>query len=171
MDVYEIIKARRSVRAYQDKPIPDDVLDRLLWAAQWAPSARNVQPWKFIVVKDANLRKQLGEAANGQMFVGQAPVVIAAVGLDPDYVMACQVPAYAVDTSIALDHLTLAAAEEGLGTCWIGAFSQPKVKEILLVPAGQKVVALMPVGYPADEPPPERSRKPLEELTCTNYFG
>ena len=171
MDIYRLIKARRSVRAYLNREVPEDVLERMLEACQWAPSARNLQPWKFIVVRDADLRRQLAEAASQQMFIAQAPVVIAAVGLDPAYIMSCQVPAYAVDTSIALDHLTLAAAAEGLGTCWIGAFSQDRVKEILRVPDAQKVVMLMPVGYPADEAPKERNRKPVEELTCTNYYG
>lgn len=171
MDIYEVIKARRSVRAYQDRPIPDVVLNRILEAARWAPSARNLQPWKFIVVRDADLRRKLAEAASQQKFIAEAPVVIAAIGMDPDYVMSCQVPAYAVDTSIALDHLSLAAAAEGLGTCWIGAFSQEQVKEILLVPDAQKVVMLMPVGYPSDEAPAQRTRKAMDALTCTNYFA
>ena len=170
MDIYALIKVRRSVRAYQDKPIPDEVLNRLLEAARWAPSARNLQPWKFIVVKAADLRQALGHAANEQMFVAQAPVVIAAVSTEPDRVMSCDVPTYPVDCSIALDHLTLAAVAEGLGTCWIGAFSQDQVREILMVPDTQKVALLMPVGYPADEAPSDRTRKPLDELVCQNFY-
>jgi len=126
MDVYEAIKTRRSVRAYQEKDIPEDVLKRILEAARLAPSAGNRQQWKFIVVRDPELRKKLVPAANNQQFVGQAPVIIVAVALEPDRVMSCEVPAYAVDLAIAVDHITLAATAEGLGTCWIGAFSQVK---------------------------------------------
>ena len=169
MDVYEAIKTRRSVRAYQDKPVPDEVLDRVLEAARWAPSARNLQPFKLVVVKDPEMRKRLGVAADDQAFVGQAPVVIASVASDPDRFMSCEVPPYAVDTAIAMDHLTLAAASEGLGTCWIGAFSQPRVREILSVPDTHKVVSLMPLGYPADTEAP-RSRKSKSELVCADGF-
>ena len=171
MDIYKLIKARRSVRAYESREVPEAVLERLLEACQWAPSARNLQPWKLIVVRESGLRKQLAEAARGQMFIAQAPIVIAAVGLDHEYTMSCEVPAYAVDTSIALDHLTLAAASEGLGTCWIGAFSQSRVKEILRVPDAQKVVMLMPVGYPADGAPKKRARKSIDELSCREHYA
>ncbi|MDP6776269.1 MAG: nitroreductase family protein [Candidatus Latescibacteria bacterium] len=169
MDVYEAIKTRRSVRAYQDKPVPEEVLDRILEAARWAPSARNLQPYKFVIVEDPEVRRQLGVAADDQAFVGQAPVVIAAVTSDPDRVMSCEVPPYAVDAAIALDHLTLAAASEGLGTCWIGAFSQPRVRKILSVPDSHKVVSLMPLGYPADNEAP-RTRKSRDELVSIDRF-
>ena len=170
MDIYEIIKKRRSVRAYENRPVTDEILNRLLEAARWAPSARNLQPWKFIVVRDEKRRKDLADAANQQLFLAQAPIIIAAVGLDPGYLMSCQVPAYAVDVAIAVDHLTLAAAAEGLGTCWIGAFSQDRVRSILGVPGSQKVVALVPLGYPADEPVP-RTRKPVQDLVCYDRLG
>ena len=171
MNVYEIIKKRRSVRVYQDRPVPDEVLNRLLEAAQWAPSARNLQPYKFIVIRDAQRRRDLAVAANEQMFLAEAPVVIAAVSLEPDRVMSCGVPTYAVDVTIAADHLMLAAAAEGLGTCWIGAFSQDRVREILGVLEAQKVVILTPLGYPADEAPLDRTRKPIRDLVCYERFG
>jgi nitroreductase len=170
MDIYQIIAKRRSVRAYQDKAIPEQVLQRLLNAARMAPSARNLQPWKFVVVKDPRLRADLAVAANGQGFVGEAPVVIVAVGLEPDRMMGCGVPPYAVDIAIAVDHITLAAAAEGLGTCWIGAYSQEEVRRILGIPDAHKVVVLLPVGYPADAPE-EKQRKPLEAIVCENRFA
>jgi len=169
MDVYEAIKTRRSVRAYQEKDIPEDVLKRILEAARLAPSAGNRQQWKFIVVRDPELRKKLVPAANNQQFVGQAPVIIVAVALEPDRVMSCEVPAYAVDLAIAVDHITLAATAEGLGTCWIGAFSQSEVKKVLDIPAHYKVVTLIPLGYPADSPR-IKSRKSLEEIVCYDTF-
>ena len=163
MDIYEAINTRRSVRSYQDRPVPEEVLGRVLEAARWAPSANNRQPWRFVLVEDEQRRQQLAHAANEQLFVGQAPIVVAAVSLQPDQVMTCGVSKSAVDVAIAVDHLTLAATAEGLGTCWIGAFSQEKVCDILGVPDNHKVIILTPLGYPADEPV-SRTRKPIEEL-------
>ncbi|GAI33461.1 unnamed protein product, partial [marine sediment metagenome] len=101
--------------------------------------------------------------------VGEAPVVIAAVALEPDYVMRCGVPAYAVDLAIAVDHITLQAVELRLGTCWIGAFYQDQVREILKIPDDCKVVALLPVGYPATSRG-LKNRKSLKEIICYETF-
>jgi nitroreductase len=169
MDVYEAIRTRRSVRAYQNKPVPEDALNRILESARLAPSAGNRQDWKFIVVRNPETIKAIAEAANNQQFITQAPVVIVAVSLNPDRVMSCEVPAYAVDLAIAVDHITLSATAEGLGTCWIGAFSQSKMKEILGVPDKYKIVTLTPLGYPADSPRP-KVRKSLEEIVCYERF-
>lgn len=170
MNVHEAIRARRSVRAYQERPVPGDVLSRILESVRLAPSGNNRQPWKFIVVTDPRQRARLVAAAKNQQFVGTAPVVIAAVGLDPQRVMSCGVPGDPVDLAIALDHLSLAAVEEDLGTCWIGAFFQEQAREILGVPEQYKIVELMTLGYPADEPRP-KSRKPLDEIVARERFG
>jgi len=169
MDVHTAIKTRRSVRAYKPDPVPEESLKRILEAARLAPSAANRQQWKFVVVRDPERRKQLSRAAHNQGFVGEAPVVITAVALDPERVMSCEVPAYAVDLAIAVDHITLAAVEEGLGTCWIGAFSQEDVKRLLNIPPRYKVVALSPLGFPADQPR-AKSRKELEDIVCYETF-
>jgi len=169
MNIHEVIKKRRSVRAYTSEEVPEEKLQRILEAARMAPSASNRQQYKFVVVREPEKRKQLAEAAAGQSFVGEAPVVLVAVSLNPERIMSCQVPAYAVDLAIAVDHITLAAAEEGLGTCWIGAFSQQEVKEILNIPTSYKVVALLPLGFPADSPG-SKVRKSLEELVCYETF-
>jgi len=169
MDIYEAIKKRRSVRAYKDKKIDEAVLNKILEAARLAPSAHNSQEYKFVVVKNAAKRKALAKAALDQKFIGEAPVVIAAVSLNPEHIMTCEVPAHAVDVAIALDHLTLAAVEENLATCWIGAFNQEEVKRILNIPEKYKVVALMPLGVPNDKPRPKR-RKDLKQLVCKEKF-
>ena len=163
MDVFEAIQSRFSVRSYLDKPVEEEKLRRVLAAGRLAPSGNNCQPWVFIVIKDAATRQQLAEAAHGQSFVGEAPVVIAACGTDPERMMSCDVPDYAVNVAIAIDHMTLQAVEEGLGTCWIGAFDQQKVKDILGIPDTAKVVELLPLGYPAVEAPDTKERKPLSE--------
>jgi nitroreductase len=165
MDVYDVIRSRRSIRKFQLRDIEEDKLRRVLEAGLAAPSASNRQPWRFIVVRDPKKRKALVEAAKGQRFVGEAPVVIAACGVTPDYIMTCGQPAYSVDVSIAVDHMTLAAVAEGLGTCWIGAFYEDKAKAILGVPEDTRIVALLPIGYPAHEPSPT-PRKSYESRVC-----
>ena len=134
-----------------------------------APSASNRQAWKFVVVKDASTRKALTQAANNQAFVGQAPIIIAAVALMPERIMTCGIPSYAVDLAIAMEHIVLAAVDEGLGTCWIGAFSQENVRRILGIPNKYKVVTVMPIGYPAGEMT-VKLRKPIEEVVCYEKF-
>ena len=121
------------------------------------------------MVRDAQRRRDLADAANGQMFLAEAPIVLAIVSQNPGHTMSCRVPAYAVDAAIVMDHLSLAAAAEGLGTCWIGAYSQDRAKKILGVPDAQKIVVLMPLGYPADEAG-DRTRKPLGDLVCYERF-
>ena len=162
MEIKEVFQKRYSCRSYQDKPIPEEKLKSILEAAQLAPSAHNRQPYKFIVVKDKEKREKLAEAA-AQSFIAEAPIIVAGVSLDPKEVMRNDVPTYAVDLGIAMEHIALQATAEGLGTCWIGAFSQEKAKEILGISEEYKIVALMPVGYPADSLPPKK-RKNLEEL-------
>jgi len=167
MKVMEAITERRSIRSFSGRPVEEEKLLRVLEAGRLAPSARNMQDWRFVVVKDPGLRKRLAEAARNQEFVGRAPVVIAACGTS-DYVMTCGQLTYPIDVAIAVDHMTLAAVEEGLGTCWIGAFYEDKVKEILGVPQTVRVVALLPLGYPAETTKTAsampKPRKPMEKI-------
>jgi len=151
MNVLEAIRMRRSVRAYASKPIPSDVLDRLRQALQFAPSACNLQPWRFIFVFDQHIRQRLAQAAQKQLFIADAPLIVVGCGLPQQayQTMGGSGNSVDIDVAIALDHLTLAAVSEGLGTCWIGAFDEREIKELLSVPRQAKVVALMPVGYPA----------------------
>ena len=163
MNLYEVIKSRYSVRSYLNKPVEQEKLDRILDAARLAPSGSNRQPWKFVVVRDAETRKKLVPACSNQEFVGQAPVVIAGVGLMPDRIMSCGVPGDPVDVAIALEHVALAATAEGLGTCWIGSFHQDQVRRVLDVPANAKVVEVMTLGYPADHPRPKARERIAEQ--------
>jgi nitroreductase len=169
MELKEVIKNRNSIREYEDTPIEEDKLLRVLEAARLAPSGGNRQEWKFVVVKDIQRRQKLAQAAEGQDWITQAPVVIVAVATQPEPMMICDVPAYAVDLAIAIDHITLAAVDEGLGTCWIGAFSQEATRKILKVPAKYKIVALLPLGYPK-EPGRPKNRKSLNEIICYETF-
>jgi len=168
MELMQAIRARRSIRNYLDSPVEEEKLLAVLEAGRLAPSARNMQDWRFIVVSDPATRQRLAEAARDQQFVAQAPLVIAACGTS-DLVMTCGQPAYAIDVAIALDHMTLAAASLGLGSCWIGAFYEDRVKQILAVPPEVRVVALLPLGYPADMPAP-RPRKSLEDIAAREHW-
>ncbi|MGQ9534702.1 MAG: nitroreductase family protein [bacterium] len=165
MDFYEVIKKRRSIRKYKSDPISDDVLKRILEAGRIAPSAKNIQPWKFIVIKDPENKKRVAEACRGQKWIADADVIVCGCALEKIAWgrMGGYMSSFAVDLAIAMDHIILAATNEGLGTCWIGAFEEKKVKEILGIPADVRVVALTPIGYPAEEPK-TRGRKDFNEI-------
>jgi nitroreductase len=165
MDVMEAIKSRRSIRSYKDKPVEDEKLKAVLEAARLSPSASNRQERKFIVITDKAMRGKLIDVAHGQQFVGQAPVVIVACATLTSHIMPCEEPSYPIDIAIAVDHITLASVEQGLGTCWIGAFKQDEVKKLLGIPENVRVVALLPLGYPDGIPDP-RPRKNLDEIVA-----
>jgi len=171
MSVLDIIRKRRSVRRYRPDPIPEEVFLRVMEAARLAPSGKNQQPWKFIVVRDEERKRRLAEAARGQTFIAGAPVVIAACGY-PDRSYQRQgnyMTSWTIDVTCAMDHLMLQACEEGLGTCWIGAFEENAVKPLLDVPGEVRVLALTPLGYP-DEQPRDRGRMPLDEFFSEESF-
>ncbi len=157
---------RYSVRDYRENAVEPEKLTRVLEAARLAPSARNMQDWRFVVVRDAATRQRLMAAANNQPFVGQAPVVIACCATQSDYVMRCGQPSGPIDVAIAMDHMTLQAVEEGLGTCWIGSFYEDRVKDILGIPEPVRVIELLTLGYPADMPPASKQREPLDRIVA-----
>lgn len=164
MDVYEAIVKRKSVRGFKDEEVPDQIISRLLEAARLAPSASNRQEWRFIVVRDQVMRNKLAEAARGQKFVAEAPVVLACCAETDEHVMACGQLCYPIDVAIAMDHITFCAAVEGLGTCWIGAFEEEPVKQLLSIPSPVRVVGLLPIGYPKEPSTVKKKRLPLEEI-------
>jgi len=164
MDVVDAIKTRKSVREYLDKPVEDEKVRAVLEAGRLAPSASNRQEWRFVVVRDHQTRRRLAEAASDQSFVGQAPVVIVACAETDGHIMRCGQLCYPIDVAIALDHISLVATELGLGTCWIGAFYEQKVKEVLSIPKEIHVVGLMPLGYPSNPSLIRKSRLPFDRI-------
>lgn len=170
MAILDQIKKRYSVRAYKDRTVEKDKLDVVLEAARLAPSAKNFQEWRFVVVQDAAMRKKLVPAANNQAFVGQAPVIIACCSAQSDYVMRCGQLSYPIDLAIAIDHMTLQAVEEGLGTCWIGSFYEDQVKAILGVSDNVRVVELLALGYPADRLG-YKNRNPIEAIVSYDRWA
>jgi nitroreductase len=169
MDLYDVVRTRRSVRKYRPDPVPQEVLNRVLDAARIAPSGSNRQPTRLIVVTDDETKKRLVPMCHDQAFIATAPVVIIACGRDIKYnrgewMGRC---AMIVDVAIAVDHLTLAARAEGLGTCWIGSFSNAALKKFFDLPEDVDVVALIPLGYPKGDAFTEaEGRIPLEEFVC-----
>lgn len=167
--IIESIKNRFSVRKFLDKPVEKEKLDQILEAARLAPSARNLQPYHFVVIDDQEKRAKLNEICKGQKFVSEAPLAIAVCASNTDYLMTCGQPAYTVDAAIAAEHINLQAVELGLGTCWIGSFYHDKLAELINLPADHKIVTLLPIGYPAVEKG-KRNLKPIDELVSYNNF-
>lgn len=162
MSVMEIIQKRRSIRSYTDRPVEEEKLQAVLEAGRLAPSAMNKQEWQFYVVRNKDLRTRLVAACGGQKMVGEAPVVLV-VGSREGGTMLCGQKRSSVDSSIAMSFMMLEATEQGLGTCWLGAFENDKVKQVLNIPEEISVVAVSPLGYAAEQPLP-RPRKPMEEV-------
>lgn len=171
MEFFDAVRARRSIRAYRRDPVSDDVFNRVMEAARLAPSAKNIQPWKFVVIRDPAVSAELAVACNNQQYVAQAPIVICGCALETIAYrgMGGYWNSWAVDLAIALEHIVLAAAAEGLGTCWIGSFKEDDVRRILQIPPEVKIVALTPLGYPVQEPGP-RPRKPLSEIIAAEHW-
>lgn len=163
------IENRFSVRKFKDKPIEQAKLSSVLEAARLAPSAKNVQPWKFVVISNAEKREKLTEICKGQKFVSEAPVTIALCASNIDYTMTCGEKAYTVDAAIAGEHIALQATELGLGTCWIGAFWHEPMAKLINLPEGYKIVGLLPLGYP-DVEKGNRNLKSQEEIIVWDSF-
>jgi nitroreductase len=164
MSVFDVILSRRSIRRYEDREIPKDVLDKIVEAGRQSPSAANRQPYRFVIVTDSELKKAVSGLVS--RFVKSVPVVI--VGCANPKAMLTGKWA-TVDTTIALENMVLAAWSLGVGSCWIGSFDEEKVKSSLKIPQDWKVVALVCFGYPA-ETPKQRKRKATNELFSLNQF-
>jgi nitroreductase len=164
MAVLEAIRKRYSCRVYQDKAIEQEKLNTILEAARLAPSAKNLQDWRFVVVTDKEKKRKLAEAANNQKFIETAGVIIAACSISRE-VMRCGQAVGPIDVVIALEHIALQAAQLGLATCWIGSFYPDKVRPIVGIPQDVAIIELMAVGYPADKAK-EPKREPMEKIVC-----
>ena len=174
--VFEVIKQRTSLRDYADKPIEQEKLDLILEAARLAPSASNSQPWHFYVVRDKSKIKAISERMPLRSeriinsFIADAPVVIAATAGPIDLLhkitsFIVNKRWYYMDVAIALEHMVLTAQELGIGSCWIGWFSEKRVREILEIPKDQEVIALLTLGYPKEgHIPYHKGRKSKGEI-------
>jgi nitroreductase len=165
MDAISALMQRRSIRRYLPKPIPDSDLKTILEAGRQAPSAANRQPWHFVVVREQQQKRRLAEACSGQLWMAEAEVIIAGLGKP-----SVNEKWYLVDVAIAMENMIVAATALGYGTCWVGAFEEAQVKEVLGIPEEVKVVALTPLGTPADKPE-RRPRMPMDEFVSLNRYG
>ena len=163
MDVFEAIEKRRSVRAYTSEEVSEEDVERLIEAARLAPSAGNIQPWEFIVVRNAETKRKLSDAALHEAFIKKAPVVIvvcADVARSSWGYGSRGANLYCLqDTAAATENMLLAAQALGLATCWVGAFHEEEVAKVVNTPRNVRPVAIIPVGRPAEKPraPPKRS--------------
>ena len=161
MSLVDVISSRRSIRKYADKDIPRDVLDKILEAGRQSPSAANRQPYRLVVVTNSEIKKELPGLVS--RFLKNAPVVI--IGCANTKALLTGKWAV-IDTTIALENMVLAAWSLGVGSCWIGAFNEQKVKDTLQIPESWKVVALISIGYPAESP---KSRKKKEKSIIFSF--
>jgi nitroreductase len=168
MKVFDAIKNRRSIRSYNEKPIEKQKLMKVLEAVRLSPSAGNRQPWRFIVITDPKVKERLRESYNRDWFIS-APVIIVACALPEEaWVRSDGEEYWKVDVAIAMQDLVLVAWEEGLGTCWIAAFNDKEARKALRMQKNIRVVAMTPLGYPAESKDPVSNRKSLEEIIRYN---
>jgi nitroreductase len=171
--LFKAIKQRRSVRAYTREDVSEEEVKKLIDAARWAPSAGNIQPWRFVIVRGAEVKRKLAEAALNQTFIEEAPVVIVVCA---DEARSSQgygnrgATLYCIqDTAVATQNILLAAYALGLGTCWVGAFREELVKKTLNAPMNMRPVAIIPIGHAAERPRAP-SRRSLEEIVHHETF-
>ncbi len=162
MDVFKAIETRRSIRKYKDQPIPDEVLGKILEAARLAPSASNRQPWVMVVVRDKEQKMLASKACSNMDHVAKCAAFIACF-VDPRQKWSI------VDGAIALENVSLAAWDAGIGSCWIGYYDEDHMKSVLHIPSEDKIVACMTLGYP-DETPAARPRKEMADLVYWEKF-
>jgi nitroreductase len=166
-----LVEKRKSIRSFKNIDVEKEKLDYILETFRQAPSVKNLQPWKLIVVTDKAIIKKLVPACRNQASISEAPLVIAACACEEEAyaTMGGYLNSFSVDIGISFEHIMLAAVEQGLGSCWIGAFNENEVKEVLGVPENVRVVALTPIGYPDDQGR-ERKRKTIEEIVSYNRY-
>jgi nitroreductase len=173
MDVFEAIKGRRSIRGFKPESISDADLEKILEAGISAPSAGNCQPWEFVIVRDQKIKQKLVQAARGQSFLAEAPVVIvicADVNRTASRYGERGRTLYCIqDTAAAAQNIHLAAYALGYGTCWVGAFDESAAAEAIKAPAGVRPLIMIPIGKPREKPKPT-PRTPLRERTHQETF-
>jgi nitroreductase len=170
MDLLAEIKNRVSVRLFEDRGVDPESLQRILEAGRIAPSAKNRQPWRFVVIQDPEKRKIFERASFGQEHVGKAPMIIACCSTNTEYRMPNGQLSYPIDISFAVSQMVFQAVHEGLGTCVITTFDEVMLQETLTVPYSMRVVLLLLVGHSAQALPSFRDRLPLERITSYEHW-
>lgn len=162
MDVLDAIRGRRSIRAFKNDYVSEETVEKLIDAARWAPSAGNIQPWEFIIIRKPAIKTRLVEAALGQSFIAEAPVVIVVCADENRCAQRYGERGRSLyclqDTAAAIQNIHLTVYALGLGTCWIGAFKEEETRETLNIPVGIRPVGIIPIGYAAESPQPPNRR-------------
>ena len=164
MDIFDCIRSRPAVRSFRPEPIPHAVIKKILQAGQQAHSQRNRQPWRFVVIQDREMLKQIGALASTGPYISEAPMAIALAieGAKNPY----------IDATRAAECLMLTAWGEGVGSCWVGGLDRPKIKELLGIPADAELVTVIPFGYPTEEEKSKKKgRKRLEKIAFRERYG
>ncbi|MBA7621942.1 NADH dehydrogenase [subsurface metagenome] len=169
MEMMAEILDRRSIRKFKPDPVEKEKLERVLEAGRLAPSAKNRQEWRFVVLQKKEIREKIKDAAFGSESMGQAPVIIVLCTTNIDYRMPNGQLSYPIDLSFAASFMLLQAVSEGLGTCCVSTFDEQAVRDALSVPYGMRVVLLLLIGYP-DEKPEPGLRKPLKSIVSYNHW-
>ena len=157
MDAIEVLKTRRSVRAYAREPVPRKIIEDLVDCGRLAATAINIQPWEFVVVTDREVLRSIAQTTDHGKFIADAPVCVAVLCRDTKY--------YLEDGSAATENILLAAHAHGLGSCWVAGDKKPyasKICRLVGAPQGYKLVSLIPIGYPAESP--EKTKRPLSDV-------
>lgn len=169
--VMEAIQIRKSIRHFSDNAVEEEKLNKVIEAARLAPSANNKQYWRFIVINQPEIRKKVTACVPSEdAFIENAPIIIVACSEVEGRPAPGTPPYHYIDTAIAVDHMTLEAVEQGLGTCWIGQFKEEKIKKLLRIPDSIKVVVLIPLGYPVDPTPVTKKRLTVEKICRYNQW-
>ena len=169
MGFLDLVKLRKSVRTYKKgQDVDEGSINKILEAARVAPSAKNLQEWKFVIVKDKSVISKFVPVCKDQKFVGDAAALIVGCADETNYTMTCGQPAYTVDLAIALTHMSLMATELGIGSCWLGAFYEDQAKALLNIPANVRVVGILSLGYPTQDLAQivTTNRKELKDIYC-----
>jgi nitroreductase len=173
MDAIETIKGRRSVRKFKPEPVKEEDIQKILDAGRFAPSAGNCQPSELVIIKEPSLKRRLAAAALEQAFIAEAPVVVVVCANIPRtsrrYGKRGQDLYCLQDTAAAAQNILLAAYSLGYGTCWIGAFDERAVADVIQAPSDIRPVAIIPIGRPAVDPVPP-PRRPLRDIVHENKF-
>ncbi len=159
MDAMDALRGRRSIRSYRTDPVEWEKVEAAVDAARLAATGHGVEPWEFVVVTDAGVRNQIAKLCDYGKFIAQAPVCVIVLCRDTEY--------YLEDGSAATQNMMVAAFARGLGSCWVAGDKKPYAKSILRLvgaPAEYKLVSTVALGYPADDHPPRRAKRSLEDV-------
>ena len=170
MDFTDVIKNRRSHRKFKEDIVEDEILERIIEAARLAPTWSNKQGARYIIVKNKALIKEIADATNQKWIENVPMLIVVCISPSRSGKNLSNLEYFTVDAAICMEHIVLAATNEGLGTCWVGLFNEDKIKEALSIPEKVRVIAFTPLGY-SKYTPREQSRKPIEHICFSEKYG